>query len=336
MKKHIYIIAAVILLLGTLPQVLSGQRRADIPQVTITARVVDPAGEPVKDATVQLNDGAVVRYTDQNGDFVISGRSNSRILIEADGFRDTVIDLTSNADVSEIVLEPALIYADDKDQWERLDGGTTSKRHLTSAVGEVDMAKVNRYPDLQLSNRLQGTAAGLIVRPRTSGLGNNVSEIFIRGQHAYADNTAKVIIDGIERPLDDIQSEEIESIHLLKDAAAKILYGSHAANGILMITTKRGQANKRTIRATTEFGIQPTMRNPEFLGSYDYANLYNEARANDGMSARYLPYQLEGYKNSTGENDPLYPDVDWYDKFTRNMMNYRKAIIEVNGGTNAV
>ncbi|MCM1176518.1 MAG: SusC/RagA family TonB-linked outer membrane protein [Clostridium sp.] len=204
-----------------------------------------------------------------------------------------------------------------------------------TAVSEIDVDKVARYPDLSISNALQGQAAGLIVHSGTGGLGYNIPAIYIRGLHAGA-TSAIVIVDGIERDMNDLTAEEIGSIEILKDASAKILYGPRATNGVVLITTKRGIMGKRSINATIEYGITPTARTPKFLNAADYAILYNEARLNDGLAARYQPSQIEGYRNSSGENDLLYPDVDWYGKFTRNMGTYRKAVVEFIGGSDKV
>lgn len=206
---------------------------------------------------------------------------------------------------------------------------------MDDAATGINIGNVARYPDLNLSNALQGQAAGLIVRANVGGLGYNGSTLYVRGLHA-AGTSAIVVIDGIERDLDDIIIEEIGSIEILKDAPAKILYGPRATNGVILITTKRGHIGKRSIKATLEYGITPSTRTPEYLDAYSYANLYNEARRNDGLQDLYSPSQIEGYRNSSGENDMLSPDIDWYKKFTRNMGTYRKAVLELSGGSNNV
>ena len=145
-----------------------------------------------------------------------------------------------------------------------------------------------------------------------------------------------VIIDGIERPIDDILPEEIESIEVLKDATAKILYGAAATNGVVLVRTKRGEAHKRIVRVGVEYGVQPSTRVPKYLDSYNYSKLFNEARINDGMNPYYTDTQLEGYRNSSGVNDVLYPNVDYYNEFLLNQNIYRKGTIEFNGGNEGV
>lgn len=215
---------------------------------------------------------------------------------------------------------------------ERLDGGMTPKENFVGASSFVTMEKLRSFPDLNVVNALQGKAPGLIARWGNGGLGFNSSSLFIRGQHTNGGNQAVVIIDGIERSLDDLLVEEIESIEVLKDAVAKVLYGPAAANGVIKVTTKKGKIGKRRIRTTVEGGIMHATRTPKYLDSYNYAQLYNEARVNDGLAPLYQPHQLEGYKNSTGVNDLLYPNVDYMNEFMRKQSFYRKATIEFIGG----
>lgn len=218
----------------------------------------------------------------------------------------------------------------------RPDGGKTGSTELVASVENISGESLRSYPDILLSNSLQGKSAGLIVRMTNNGLGNNEANLFIRGLSTSGNAQAMVIVDGIERPFDDLLAEEIERIEVLKDAPAKILYGPSAANGVLVVTTKRGVSGKQQIRVNAESGVMQATRMPSYLNSYDYATLYNEARANDGLPALYQPYQLEGYRNSTGVNDVLYPDVDYYNYFLKKQSIYKKATLEANGGHKAL
>lgn len=333
----IRIIAGLLLLAGGLcaPETFAQQKAKKVPVIEVKAQVTDENGKPVADASVIAGEGAVTRYTDAQGRFSVNAKANSVVLIEALGYQDYVLDLREEQVPQTIRLTHEGYLSGERDMLERLDGGSTSQHDLTAAIGRVDVEKMRSYPDLNITTSLQGQAAGLIVRSTNGGLGYNGADLYIRGLHS--DGTkAIVVIDGIERPLDDLTAEEIESIQVLKDAPAKVLYGPRAANGVLLVTTKRGEANKRIIRTTLEYGISPSTRKPEFLGAFDYANLYNEARRNDGLADFYLPYQLEGYRQSTGVNDLLYPNIDWYKEFTRSMSNYRKAILEFHGGNKSV
>ncbi len=217
----------------------------------------------------------------------------------------------------------------------RLDGRQTTQKKLTSAISTVDVDRISKYPDLNLTNTLQGQAAGLVVRSNAGALGTG-STINIRGPHAFNANTAIVVIDGIESSMDNLIPEQIETIEILKDAPAKLLYGPAAANGVVLITTRRGKISEPVINVTAEYGITPAHFMADYLDSYSYATLYNEARANDGMTPFYLPYQLQGYQNTTGANDLLYPDVDIRKETVGNRGTYLNAAFDFNGGNSKV
>ena len=205
------------------------------------------------------------------------------------------------------------------------------------AVSGLEHGEFDTYPDLTLNNMLQGRIAGLQVRNIVHGVGNNVADMYIRGQHGMSTNAALVIIDGVERPLADLIPEEIERIEVLKDATAKILYGARAANGVVVVTTRRGEArSERTYHINAEMGITSMTRMPKWVNSYEYVNLYNEACLNDGLSPYYSQEQVEGYRNSTGAFDPLYPDIDWQKEFMKNSATYRKVTFDMAGGSNNV
>lgn len=218
----------------------------------------------------------------------------------------------------------------------RPDGGSDTDMNTVSSVSSIDGRSLESYPDLMLSNMLQGRLPGVVVQSSVNGLGNNASTFVIRGQHRNSDNSPIVIIDGLERGMDDILPEEVEKIEVMKDATAKILYGSRAANGVIVITTRRGVAGQRVVRAAVESGVYLTGRLPEYLDSYNYATLYNEARANDGLAPKYTQEQLSGYKNSLGPNDLFFPDVDYYDLFLNRASLYRKATVDMVGGSDRV
>ncbi len=218
--------------------------------------------------------------------------------------------------------------------YERGDGGYTRRDESVSAVSTIDVSKLESMPVMQLSNALQGMAPGLEVLTGTGGIGFDVSSLYIRGQRTTGTNGAIVVVDGIIRDINDFNAEEIDSIEILKDATAKILYGPQAANGVILVRTKRGKVAPRQVRVGVEYGVQSVSKYPRFLGTDDYVALYNEACANDGIAPYYSATDIAGYKNSTGENDLYFPSVDYYDRFVRDYATYRRAMVEMNGGNN--
>lgn len=307
------------------------QKRQGRKNTNVSSRIIDSEGNPVSKAFVRAGEGAILRYSDANGEFSIPSKPDGVILIEAEGFKDYVLDLKAGAVPSEIELAKEGFLEGDQDRMARLDGPSVTSLANTQAISVIDTDNLLKYPDLNLTNAFQGQAAGLIVRGNSGGLGKNSASFYVRGLHASG-TAAIVIVDGMERSIDDINAEEIASVQVLKDAPAKALYGPRAANGVVLITTKRGEAYKKSIRVTAEYGISPSTRTPEFLGAYDYATLFNEARQNDGLAPYYTAGQLEGYRNSTGENDLYHPSNDWHSRFANSLRMYRKANAEFSGG----
>ncbi|HEY0669022.1 MAG TPA: SusC/RagA family TonB-linked outer membrane protein [Sphingobacteriaceae bacterium] len=211
-------------------------------------------------------------------------------------------------------------------------GFTTTQKQTVGAINKIGGEDLRSYPDLSFSNTLQGRLMGLTVRQSTSGLGNNDASLYIRGLARGSNDQALTIVDGIERPIDFLNPEEIESVTILKDANSKILYGPRAANGVVLITTKRGKLNSKVLKVSADYGTSMATRLPEYLNSYQYANLYNEARANDGLTPFYSAAALSGYQQSTGALDQRYPNVDYYDYFLDKNTPYRKANLEYSGG----
>jgi len=213
----------------------------------------------------------------------------------------------------------------------RVDGGVTPQNELTGAIGLVDLDDMSKYPGYNLSDALAGQVAGLVATPQ-AGLFTSGSALNVRGLHAMAGNGAIVVIDGMERSMADMFIEEIESIEILKDAPAKAIYGPSASNGVILITTRRGVRGQRSVRLSAEYGLSPASFMGDWLDSYTYATLYNEARANDGLLPLYSSSRLEGYKNSAGASDLLYPDVDHSGMLLRNAMDYTRVSFAARGG----
>lgn len=211
--------------------------------------------------------------------------------------------------------------------------GYAEERDTIGVISKVNVDKLSSQPELQLSNAMQGRAAGLITIASTGEFGEASSSFYIRGQHrGTSNNAAIVIIDGAQRSLDELIPEEIESIEILKDATAKILYGSLATNGVILVTTKRGAIRQKSVTAGVEYGIQQATRIPGFLGANDYVSLYNEASLNDGLQSFYSSADIDGYKRSAGVNDPVYPSADYRNIFLNDNASYRKATVQMTGG----
>lgn len=200
----------------------------------------------------------------------------------------------------------------------RVAYGIQPKWMTTGAVSSVKGNELKSFVP-NIANMLNGQIPGLVVQQWGCEPGADSPAMNARGVNTYGSGTGLfIVIDGFqstEAYFQQLTPQEIESITLLKDASATAIYGSKGANGVLLITTKRGTSDKIKINFSIQSGFQQPLRLPEFLGAYDYATLYNEALVNDGKSQFYTPMDLEAYK--TG-NDPIFhPDVDWYGTILR-------------------
>lgn len=294
--------------------------------------VVDEAGSPVAGAEIISGEGATTVFSGKDGSFTIKAQNGSKALIEAPGYESAVIDLIKDITLNEVVLGKAPLYTGERDKIELPLGVQEYKRNIVGSVSRIDAENLMVQPNIVLTNALQGRLAGLGAIAKEGGLANNPASLYIRGLHREDGNNILTIVDGMERPIDDLLPEEIENIEVMRDATAKILYGARATNGVLLLTTKHGAEHKRIIKASAEYGIGSAAAYPEFLNAHDYAALYNEARLNDGLEAFYSQKDLDGYANSSGVNDLRYPDVDYYDYFLGKSTAYRKLTTEFSGG----
>lgn len=320
-----------LLLVLTIPQNGYGQKKKKVANITVKSTVVNQEGEPIAGATITSNEGAFVTRTSSDGTFVIKAKRNSIVLIESEGYENKGLISDDINKVSEVSLFRARLLEGQKDVIHLANSVELTKRHSANSVSVIKSSNLKSYPDMLLSNTLQGQASGLLVQSSLGGLGKNSSTLTIRGNGTNGNTDPLIIVDGVERSMDYIQEEEIASMYVLKDASAKVLYGARAANGVIVVNTKRGDSYKRNISISADYGVGVPLRMPDYLNAYDYVKLYDEARVNDGLSPIYAR-DYDGYLNSEGPNDLRYPNVDYYDYFLKNTSNYGKANAEFSGG----
>lgn len=255
---------------------------------------------------------------------------NSTLVFDVPGFEPQYLGVSVIKQNPVVVMEKSIPYGGVKDEVE-LPFRKTISREIVGATSTIDEDAISSSNQMNVLNILSGKAPGLNVSQVPTEPGRSATVLNIRGlSRSATDNAPLIIIDGIERPLEDLTPEEIESITVLKDATSKILYGPKAVNGVLLVKTKRGIKYKRDRQFNIEFGAQTPVRMPEYLNSADYATMYNRARINDGLSPYYTQTDIDGYR--MGTNPVLYPDVDFHKLCLNDHMSYRKAIAQFRGG----
>lgn len=241
-----------------------------------------------------------------------------------------------------------LLQEDTKALQEVVVVGYTKQRKETmiGSVATITTKDLTQSPTANINNALAGRLPGLIVNQYAGGEpGVDQSELFIRGKATYGNQSAIVIVDGIERDMSYLAPDEIETFTILKDASATAAYGIRGANGVIVITTKRGKAAERaTVNLKASIGINQPIGFPEYLGSADYATLYNEARLNDAkmtgadISSLNLFSQqaIDNFRRAKGDNsDGLGYDWDYYD-FAFKPGLQEDVSLSIRGGTDKV
>src|SRR5690606_36348438 len=232
---------------------------------------------------------------------------------------------------------PLFLLAQDKepdtDSLVNVAYGIQRSDAVTASISHVSGFELRKTHTATLSNALIGKLPGVTVMQNGAAPGFDDPSFMIRGRHTTGNNGHLILLDGLQiNSLAHISPDEIESVSALKDAAALALYGMRGANGVLLVTTKRGKiSDKVNISFNARYGSQRATQLPKFAGSYDYARLYNEALVNDGFPKLYSQTQLEGYQNGT---DPyLYPDVNWYEEILQKSAPIQDYSVTFNGGS---
>lgn len=325
---YIYIILMLLLPFFSESNIYAQKRSKQYSE--IKAKVVDKEGNPIQSVRITVDEGIFESSTDKQGKFSLKVTDNSTLVFDVPGFEPQYLGVSVIKQNPVVVMEKSIPYGGVKDEVE-LPFRKTIAREIVGATSTIDEDAISSSNQMNVLNILSGKAPGLNVSQVPTEPGRSATVLNIRGlSRSATDNAPLIIIDGIERLLEDLTPEEIESITVLKDATSKILYGPKAVNGVLLVKTKRGIKYKRDRQFNIEFGAQTPVRMPEYLNSADYATMYNQARINDGLSPYYTQTDIDGYR--MGTNPVLYPDVDFHKLCLNDHMSYRKAIAQFRGG----
>lgn len=303
----------------------------------VTGTIVDSKGEPLIGVSVMTEDGSVGTVTDVDGNFSMEVPEGSKLNVSYLGYLNKKINVGS-ADKYPVTMTEDTYTLDDLVV---IGYGTIKKKDLTGSVSAVKGADlVNRHTTM-LSNALQGAVPGLMVRRNGSAPGASASSMHVRGVTTIGDSSPLVIVDGVESTLDYVNSNDVESISVLKDAAAASIYGSKAAAGVILITTKRGD-NSGTVKLnyTGEIGWEIPTRQPSMVGVTRYLEMNNELMYNDNPSGGYFQvYTADQTKNWVKYNltDPNnYPVTDWKDLILKDSAPRMTHTVNVSGGNKIV
>lgn len=319
MRRSILILFCIIMSIG-----MSAQSNIDVAGV-----VLDEQGVELIGASIQIKGkpgmGVV---TDLDGRFKITGvPAGSTLVYSMIGYISQDIKYSSTKLKEKVALKEKVNEFD-----EVVVTGRSSQRKVSvvGAITNVDPAGI-QSPAVSVSNMLGGRVPGIIAVTRSGEPGNNFSEFWIRGIATFgASSSALVLIDGIEGNLNDLDPADIESFSILKDASATAVYGTRGANGVVVVTTKRGTAGKLRVNFKTNATYSYSPRMPEYADGYDYAKLANEARVVRGDDPIYTDTELELFR--TGLDPDLYPNVNWRDVILKDHVINDQHHLSVSGG----
>ncbi|MBL1411241.1 SusC/RagA family TonB-linked outer membrane protein [Sphingobacterium faecale] len=299
-------------------------------ELTIAGTVVNEKNVPVQSVSIYIKDRpAGGASTDENGKFSIKAIYGDMLVFSYVGYESVEHLVTkSQANLSIKLADKSL------DVEEVVVVGLGATQRKISSVGAITTVDVKQLqsPAPSMSNLLGGRAAGVISMQTSGEPGANIADFWIRGIGTFgANSSALVLIDGLEGDLNTIDPADVESFSILKDASATAVYGVRGANGVVLITTKRGTVDRIQITARANSTLSRLNRLPKYLGAYDYAKLANEAAFSRGESPIYNPTELGIIEN--GLDPDMYPDVDWQKEILNNSFWRQSYYASGRGGS---
>ncbi|PZP48605.1 MAG: hypothetical protein DI598_09835 [Pseudopedobacter saltans] len=300
-------------------------------QDSIVGKVSDSSGVPIAGVSVMLKGSQAHTETDKDGKFTIAAQIGDTLVFHHMGFalKEQAIKNSSLVNVylqsSFNALEEVVI----------IGYGTQKKKDITGAVASIGPKDLMQSPVANISNALAGRLPGLVTIQNSGEPGADGSNLFIRGLGTTGNNSPLVLVDGIQRTFSNIDPNEISDITILKDAASTAIYGIRGANGVILVTTKRGVNAQPSINVTAQNGWQSPTRLPQYANSYDALKLYREGLTNDGLSTtQYSDSILNLYRDrSHPAFQYLYPDVNWMDVMLKPSSYLTQANLNISGGS---
>lgn len=299
----------------------------------ITGLVTEADGNPVVGATVVVKGTTNGVLTDIDGRYSIDAKEGDVLEFRFIGYNTDTKTVKKETNINIRLVESSVSL----DDVVVIGYGQQKKASVVASINTIGPSELV-IKQRNLRNGIAGQIAGVIAVQRSGEPGNDASAFYIRGQSSYMGGTSPlVLVDGIPRSMDDIDVDEIESFTVLKDAAATAVYGAEGANGVVLITSKRGKAQKTTVSMTAQYSIVVPTRMPELMNSYDYMKLYNEAVWNEKGNPLIENFKpdvsedvLEKYR--TGADLDLFPNANWMDLLS-NQTESSRYTVNFRGGS---
>ena len=302
-------------------------------QIPVKGRVVDADGEPLPGVVVmQKSSGSMGAMTDENGNFSLSVSSADAVLL---------FTLMGYQDAEEPVGAKRHFNVTLKDDTTFLDEavvvgyGVQKKGTLTSSIASINREKLSSAPTDNMSNMLGGKLPGLVSR-QTSGVpGENEAQIYIRGISTTGTSTPLVLVDGVERDFSNLDPSEIADITILKDAASAAVYGVKGANGVILVTTRRGDVASTTVTYNASVTMSGNAEMIELLDGEEFAYWHNKASDLDGLMREYSEQQI-GYIRNGNDPQGIFGNTDYLDLVFKKVAYGQNHNLSISGGSKSV
>ena len=298
---------------------------------TVSGNVVDETGLPVIGVNVKVKGTTNGAITDLDGNFTLKGVPQGAVLVVSYvGYKEQEIKVGAQSQLSITLQEDTELI----DEVVVVGYASQKKVNLTGSVSSVNMEDIaEKRPITNLSSGLAGMAAGVSVTSSSNIPGSDNASILVRGQGTLNNSAPLIIIDGVESNINTVAPQDVESMTVLKDAASASIYGSRAANGVILITTKKGKSGKVNIDYTGYVSLESIGNKLDNItNSATHMELANEAYSNSNMSPLFSQETIDAWRNDAGRNPLLYPNTDWQDEVFRTSVATTHNI-SMSGGT---
>ncbi|MDE6342712.1 MAG: TonB-dependent receptor, partial [Muribaculaceae bacterium] len=304
----------------------------------VNGTVTDAEGEPLIGATIMVEKTTNGTTADLDGNFTIKCKPGAKLVISYVGYETATLPAKDGMQV--VLKENSSML----DAVEVVAFGVQKKVTMTGAVSSIKNEDLTRTPVSSVTNVLAGQLSGVSTVQYSGEPGSDAADIFVRGKATFDKDNAKPLIqvDGVERDMWDIDPNEIESISVLKDASATAVFGVRGANGVILVTTKRGQEGKAKIDVSLNFSAQQPTKLIEMADAVEYANFYNYASVSDGQAAPFSDEIIARFIND--ESDPVkryqnsirFPNMRWTDYIFKKTTFQQQHNVNISGGNKKV
>jgi len=297
-------------------------------QNQVTGTIKDNAGNPLPNVSILIKNSTRGTATDASGNFAIAAKPADIIVFSFTGYETKEIKVNKQSQLS-VVLEAKI---NSLNEVVVVGYGKEKRANLTGSIASVSGKELSTAPTISLTNSFTGLLPGVITKNVSGEPGRDEADILIRGRNTTGNNNPLIVVDGIQNASgwQYLNPNDIESVSVLKDASAAI-YGAQAANGVILITTKRGTLGKPTISYTYNQGINQPTRVPKMANSASLARYFNEMLVKQGQTAQYTEEEIAKFENGS---DPLnYPNVNWFNEVLKKSSLQSQHNLSMRGGS---